>query len=154
MVEKGFDVENLKTMDEIFKAFNEMYKLPVNEKPTAPDVQRLKDFKNILMEEVNEVDEVIEVYEKNKGTFSKEEELEILTSLSDWLGDMIWYIRSEATKYGLDMDKTLDIIKGSNFSKLGADGKPIYDERGKVMKGPGYWKPEPKIKEHLDSRMK
>lgn len=34
----------------------------------------------------------------------------------------------------------------SNFSKLGADGKPIYDERGKVQKGQNYWKPEPKIK--------
>lgn len=153
MVEKGFDVENLKSMNEIFKAFNEMYKLPVNEKPTMPNVQRLKDFKNILMEEVNEVDEVIEIYEKNQGKFSKEKEIEILTSLSDWLGDMIWYIRSEATKYGLDIDKTLDIIKESNFSKLGADGKPIYDERGKVMKGPGYWKPEPKISEMLKERL-
>jgi hypothetical protein len=42
----------------------------------------------------------------------------------------------------------------SNFSKLGADGKPIYDERGKVMKGPFYWKPEPKIKELLLERIK
>jgi hypothetical protein len=38
----------------------------------------------------------------------------------------------------------------SNTSKLGADGKPIYDERGKVMKGPGYWKPEPAIKELIE----
>ncbi len=40
----------------------------------------------------------------------------------------------------------------SNFSKLGADGKPIYDERGKVMKGPGYWQPEPKIRALLGAR--
>jgi hypothetical protein len=38
----------------------------------------------------------------------------------------------------------------SNFSKLGADGQPIYDERGKVMKGPSYWKPEPRIRSLLD----
>ena len=37
----------------------------------------------------------------------------------------------------------------SNFSKLGEDGQPVYDHRGKVMKGPGYWKPEPKIQELL-----
>lgn len=45
----------------------------------------------------------------------------------------------------------LDIIMQSNFSKLGEDGKPIYDERGKIMKGPGYWKPEPKIAEYLST---
>ena len=146
-MEKGIDVEKLKTMKEVFEAFNSMYGLPVNQKPTIPDLQRIKDFKNILTEEVNEVDEIIQIYERKQNNLSKEEKLEILTSLSDWLADMIWYIQSEAVKYGLDMEKTLDIIKGSNFSKLGADGKPIYDERGKVMKGPGFWKPEPKIKE-------
>jgi hypothetical protein len=41
----------------------------------------------------------------------------------------------------------------SNFSKLGEDGKPIYDERGKVMKGGNYWKPEPKISEILAAKM-
>lgn len=50
---------------------------------------------------------------------------------------------------GLDYWVVLDIIMQSNFSKLGEDGKPIYDERGKVMKGPNYWKPEPKIREYL-----
>ena len=48
----------------------------------------------------------------------------------------------------------LAIIRQSNFSKLGADGKPIYDERGKVQKGPGYWKPEPKISEMLAEQSK
>lgn len=40
----------------------------------------------------------------------------------------------------------LDVIMDSNESKLGADGKPIYDENGKFLKGPNYWKPEPRIK--------
>ena len=43
------------------------------------------------------------------------------------------------------IDQVLVIIMQSNFSKLGADGKPIYDERGKVMKGPAIGNPEPKI---------
>jgi hypothetical protein len=43
----------------------------------------------------------------------------------------------------------LQIIMDSNASKLGADGKPIYDANGKFLKGPNYWKPEPKIRELL-----
>ncbi|MNL77051.1 hypothetical protein D3C87_2031310 [compost metagenome] len=55
------------------------------------------------------------------------------------------YCRSEALKYGLPLEEVLDIIMDSNESKLGIDGKPIYDENGKFLKGPNYWKPEPKI---------
>ena len=50
---------------------------------------------------------------------------------------------------GFDYWAILNIIMESNFSKLGPDGKPIYDERGKVLKGPGYWKPEPAIRQYL-----
>jgi predicted HAD superfamily Cof-like phosphohydrolase len=67
---------------------------------------------------------------------------------------MVVYIRSESTKFGINLEKTLDIIMQSNMSKLGADGKPIYDERGKVMKGPNYWKPESKIAEMLENQLK
>ena len=42
----------------------------------------------------------------------------------------------------------------SNMSKLGEDGKPIYDERGKVMKGPGYWQPEPMIERMIRARIR
>ena len=69
----------------------------------------------------------------------------LLTEMSDWLGDIVVYCASEARRWGLPLNNILSIIMESNFSKLGADGEPIYDERGKVMKGPHYWKPEPKI---------
>jgi predicted HAD superfamily Cof-like phosphohydrolase len=69
--------------------------------------------------------------------------------LADLLGDIQVYCASEMAKFGLPLDQVLAIIMQSNFSKLGADGLPIYDERGKVMKGPGYWKPEPKIQAML-----
>mgnify|MGYP003351314656 CR=1 FL=1 len=49
-------------------------------------------------------------------------------------------------------EEVLDIIMDSNESKLGADGKPIYDANGKFLKGPNYWKPEPKIKSMLEGR--
>ncbi len=71
--------------------------------------------------------------------------------LGDLLGDVQVYCASEMAKFGLPLDEVLAIIMQSNFSKLDADGKPIYDERGKVMKGPGYWKPEPKIQALLAS---
>jgi predicted HAD superfamily Cof-like phosphohydrolase len=126
------------------KKFNEIYKLPINNKPTLLGVERLENFKSILLEEISEIDEIIKKYKKKP-----EEDLEILTDLSDWLGDIVVFVGTECIKHGIDLNKTLKIIMQSNFSKLGADGKPIYDERGKVMKGPNYWKPEPKIRELL-----
>lgn len=133
-------------MQELIEKFNGIYKLPVNNKPTMISKERLENFKSILMEEVHEIDEIIEDYDKNS-------ELENLVALSDLLGDLIVYIRSEACKHGLPIDEVLKAIMDSNFSKLGADGKPIYDERGKVMKGPNYFKPEPKIEEILKEKM-
>ncbi len=127
--------------------FNGIYKLPVSAMPTlevgVPVIERLKAFKSILIEEVEEIEEIIEAVER------KDAALDVLTMLADLLGDIQVYAASEMAKFGLPLDQVLAIIMQSNFSKLGADGKPIYDERGKVQKGPNYWKPEPKIKEML-----
>jgi len=132
--------------------FNGIYKLPVNEIPTLDYLGqnlnpreaaalRLADFKDILSEEVDEVDTIIAKL-RNDENYS---ELKVLTDLSDWLGDLQVYCASEMIKFGLPRDKILETIMQSNFSKLDANGLPIYDERGKVLKGPNYWKPEPKI---------
>ncbi|TDK67338.1 nucleoside triphosphate pyrophosphohydrolase family protein [Sapientia aquatica] len=132
--------------------FNSIYKLPVNKVPTTnvgvPMAERLKAFKDILLEEVSEIDEIISAAEGGS------DELATLTMLADLLGDLQVYCASEMAKFGLPLDGVLEVIMQSNFSKLGADGKPIYDERGKVMKGPNYWKPEPKISELLQSLKK
>jgi len=56
------------------------------------------------------------------------------------------YIVGEWQRYGSPLEQVLDIIMDSNESKLGADGKPIYADNGKFLKGPNYWKPESKIK--------
>lgn len=129
--------------------FNGIYKLPVNTAPTlnvgVPAAERMAAFKDILMEEVHEIDEIIAAQNEGKDP------LEVLTMLADLLGDIQVYCASEMAKFGLPLDQVLGIIMQSNFSKLGADGLPIYDERGKVMKGPGYWKPEPKIRALLES---
>lgn len=139
--------------------FNGIYKLPVATDPTldvAPNaLDRLHSFKKILLEEVEEIDEVIELVDQalglrvNHPEEAVDAELNALTALADLLGDLQVYCASEMAKFGLPLDQTLSIIMQSNFSKLGADGLPIYDERGKVMKGPNYWKPEPMIKDML-----
>jgi len=129
--------------------FNGIYKLPVNAKPSldvgVPAGDRLKAFKSILAEELGEIDEIVEAAESGSPA------LEVLTMLADLLGDIQVYCASEMAKFGLPLDQVLAIIMQSNFSKLGTDGKPIYDARGKVQKGPHYWKPEPKIKELLSA---
>lgn len=132
--------------------FNGIYKLPVNTVPTldvgVPAAERMAAFKDILIEEVHEIDEIIAAQQAGKDP------QEVLTMLADLLGDIQVYCASEMAKFGLPLDQVLAIIMQSNFSKLGADGLPIYDERGKVMKGPNYWKPEPKIRELLDGLKK
>jgi predicted HAD superfamily Cof-like phosphohydrolase len=137
----------MSTFSQDIQKFNGIYKLPASAVPTldvgVPAVDRLKAFKSILIEEIEEIEEIIEALERNEPA------LDVLTMLADLLGDIQVYAASEMAKFGLPLDQVLAIIMQSNFSKLGADGKPIYDERGKVQKGPNYWKPEPKIKESL-----
>lgn len=120
---------------------------------------RLRGFKKTLMDEIHEVDEICRWLELGKKEVKDKEgnitgyidyaEIEFLVDMADWLGDLQVYEASEMAKYGIPQKGTIDIIMSSNFSKQGSDGKPIYDEHGKVMKGPGYWKPEPQIKEML-----
>ena len=126
---------------------NAMYKLPANDRPTLPaDVSdRLMKFKATLMDEVHEIDEIVKLAKDGAAT------ADIAVAIADLLGDIVVYCRSEALKYGLPLEEVLDVIMDSNESKLGADGKPIYDANGKFLKGPNYWKPEPKIKVLLES---
>jgi len=128
-------------------AMNAMYKLPACDRPTLPDnvADRLVKFKATLLEEVHEIDEIVQL--ANSGSSAAD----VAVAIADVLGDIMVYCRSEALKYGLPLEDVLDIIMDSNESKLGADGKPIYDANGKFLKGPNYWKPEPKIKALLDS---
>ena len=131
-----------KSFAERIALMNAMYKLASNEAPAIPaDVaDRLRKFKATLADEVDEIDEIVTKAEAGAAP------IEIAVALADLLGDVIVYCRSEALKYGLPLEAVLDIIMDSNESKLGADGQPIYDGNGKFLKGPNYWKPEPKIK--------
>lgn len=217
-------IQNPGSFQNAIRDFNAMYGLPTSLaswKDSEDFAGRIQKFQSILSEEVEEGREIL----------LGPDPLAHATALCDWLGDLMVYCASEATKYDafpdlrfspsretldpllaginevaqrdagqdiamivrvvedhakrflnqgsqdphllpvaitdvavagftafakryqdFDFWAILDIIMASNFSKLGADGKPIYDDRGKVLKGPGYWKPEPKISAYLSQR--
>jgi predicted HAD superfamily Cof-like phosphohydrolase len=129
---------------------NAMYRLTAHDSPVIPDdaADRLVKFKTTLMDEVHEIDDIVAMASSGGSA------LDVAVAIADLLGDIIVYCRSEALKYGLPLEQVLDIIMDSNESKLGADGNPIYDDNGKFLKGPNYWKPEPRIRELLGKSLK
>ena len=132
-----------------FEKFNKIYRLPINKKPTLLPIERLKNFKDIITDEISEVSLIIAGQKEAKTDSQK---LDVLVAIADWYADIIWYVRSEAVKYGLNMEDVLDLIKESNFSKLDEDGNAIYDSRGKVCRGKNYIAPEIKIKKYLKQK--
>lgn len=113
------------------KKFHSAFGLGINEKPVAD----LGEAKNLLrfnlMKEENE--EYLEAANNND-----------LTEVADALGDMLYILCGTIIEHGMQhkIEEVFDEIQSSNMSKLGTDGKPIYREDGKVLKGPNYFKPE------------
>ena len=64
-----------------------------------------------------------------------------IKEVADALTDILYVTYGAGHAFGVDLDKCFDEVQNSNMSKLGDDGKPIYNEAGKVMKGPNYFKP-------------
>ena len=77
-----------------------------------------------------ELDELQEAMKKND-----------LLEVADALTDILYVTYGAGHAFGINLDKCFDEVQNSNMSKLGEDGKPIYNESGKVMKGPKYFKP-------------
>ena len=65
-----------------------------------------------------------------------------LLEVADALTDILYVTYGAGHAFGIDLDKCFDEVQNSNMSKLGEDGNPIYNESGKVMKGPNYFKPD------------
>ena len=65
-----------------------------------------------------------------------------LLEVADALTDILYVVYGAGHAFGIDLDKCFDEVQNSNMSKLGENGKPIYNESGKVMKGPNYFKPD------------
>ena len=65
-----------------------------------------------------------------------------LVEVADALTDLLYVVYGAGHSFGIPLDKCFEEVHNSNMSKLGADGKPIYREDGKVLKGPNYWNPD------------
>ena len=79
-----------------------------------------------------------EELEELKDAIKKKDLLEI----ADALTDILYVTYGAGHAFGINLDRCFDEVQRSNMSKLGADSKPIYNENGKVMKGPNYFKPD------------
>lgn len=145
---------------ERIQEFNKMYGAPVPDKPVWGWAlqDRLRQFEQMITKEVSEVDIIREKdkrardYVAHADPDTEEAILNAMTDLADWLVDIVVYCLSECARHGIPAEEVFDIVMDSNASKLDADGKPIVVD-GKIMKGPNYWKPEPKIRELLKERM-
>ena len=65
-----------------------------------------------------------------------------LLEVADALTDILYVTYGAGHAFGINLDQCFEEVQNSNMSKLGADGKPIYNDKGKVMKGPNYFKPD------------
>jgi len=115
------------TNHEMVLEFHNTYNCNINERPALPDETERTLRIKLLKEEFEE--------------YLSGEQNNDLTEISDALGDMLYIIYGTAISYGIPIDAIFTEIHNSNMSKLGEDGKPIYREDGKVMKGPNYFKP-------------
>lgn len=128
------------------KSFNRLYGIPTPGLPITSKVEmrdRLKQFMPIIRAEVAEGDDILD-------GVPWASEVDTLTDLADWYGDIIVYCASEMARHGLPAGDILSIIMDSNDSKRQADGTALF-VAGKLQKGPNYWKPEPKIRALIEA---
>ena len=110
--------------------FHEAFGLGIEQKPIANLPLAKLQLRYDLMAEEN--DEYLEAAKNND-----------LVEVADALGDMLYILCGTILEHGMQykIEEVFNEIQRSNMSKLGADGKPIYREDGKVLKGPNYFKP-------------
>ena len=110
------------------KLFMKTYGQEVKDKAGFSDAKTNKLRIDLIKEELEELTEAMQD--------------ENLLEVADALTDILYVTYGAGHAFGIDLDKCFDEVQNSNMSKLGEDGKPIYNEAGKVMKGPNYFKPD------------
>ena len=116
------------------KTFMQTFGQEVKIKTEFPEEKIVKLRYDLIKEELNELQNAI----KTKN----------LKEIADALTDILYVTYGAGHAYGIDLDKCFKEVQKSNMSKLGEDGKPIYNEKGKVMKGPKYF--EPNLKQFIE----
>ncbi len=109
------------------KKFMETFGQMVRTKPQFPDEKTMQLRHSLIKEELGELEQAM----KTKN----------LNEIADALTDILYVTYGAGYAYGIDLDKCFKEVQRANMSKLGKDGKPIYNEKGKVMKGPNYSAP-------------
>ena len=101
--------------------------------------QEIKSKSSLSSEKINSlrVSLIEEELEELKQAIREKNLLEV----ADALTDLLYVTYGAGHAFGINLDKCFDEVQKSNMSKLGLDGKPIYSDKGKVLKGPKYFKP-------------
>ena len=121
---------NFESVRKFMKTFGQDVKI----KAEFPSEKIVKLRYNLIKEELTDFQEAVK--QKN------------LTEVADSLTDILYVTYGAGHAFGIDLDKCFDEVQRSNMSKLGSDGKPIYNKDGKVMKGPSYF--EPNLKKFVE----
>ena len=108
--------------------FMKIFGQEVKSKPSFSSDKINKLRIDLIKEELDELQEAM----KNND----------LLEVADALTDILYVTYGAGHAFGIDLDKCFDEVQNSNMSKLGENGEPIYNESGKVMKGPNYFKPD------------
>ena len=113
---------------ESVRKFMETFGQEIKEKSGFPDDKITSLRYDLINEELNELKEAMD----NKD----------LKEVADALTDILYVTYGTGHAFGINLDKCFEEVQNSNMSKLGSNGEPIYNEKGKVMKGPNYFKPD------------
>ena len=112
---------------ESVKKFMETFGQEIKEKAEFPDKKITELRFDLIQEELEELKDAIEKKD--------------IREVADALTDILYVTYGAGHAFGINLDKCFQEVQNSNMSKLGQDGKPIYNEKGKVLKGPNYFKP-------------
>ena len=110
------------------KKFMETFGQEVRTNATFPKDKIINLRVDLIREELAELKEAIEKKD--------------IKEVADALTDILYVTYGAGHAFGINLDKCFEEVQNSNMSKLGSDGKPIYNDQGKVMKGPSYFKPD------------
>ena len=102
--------------------------------------QEVKTKPSFSTEKINKLR--IDLIKEELGELTEAMNNKDLLEVADALTDILYVTYGAGHAFGIDLDKCFDEVQKSNMSKLGKDGKPIFNEFGKVMKGPDYFKPD------------
>tara|TARA_B100001029_G_scaffold165049_1_gene156412 strand:+ start:347 stop:718 length:372 start_codon:yes stop_codon:yes gene_type:complete len=110
------------------KKFMETFGQEVRTEASFPTDKIISLRLDLIKEELSELKEAIEKKD--------------IKEVADALTDILYVTYGAGHAFGINLDKCFEEVQNSNMSKLGSDGKPIYNEHGKVMRGPDYFKPD------------